>query len=261
MTVERYLAIVHCDRPSLRMNTKITFILTTVIWVFGVVYAVLPLLGVQELQYHKWFQCTMPFHKSTDVLDDTSTVTLVVAIGFVLVYLASVALYVRIYIYVRTASANFSVGVRREARLAKRIALVVCTNFIFFVVPTILFLVYVYRFMKVLFDVGSTFLSLRGFIVMGSWVPVTLLGLNSLLNPILYAFRHQKFQREINRFSRHLNNNFRDSLISQESRTRRNTSSCRSPSYERRDKRKLLKTANGEHTTDFELSKISSLKT
>ena len=166
LTIERYLAIVRCIRPRPKLQFKYSLGIAVLIWITGVSYAVLPLLGVQELQYHKWFQCTMPFHKSTDVLDDTSTVTLVIAIGFVMVYVTSVALYLYIYFFFCKSTAHLAI--RREARLAKRLSLVVCTNFLFFVVPTILFLYYVYRFMDVLFsDVGETFGRLQGFIIMG----------------------------------------------------------------------------------------------
>jgi hypothetical protein len=195
------------------MTTKITLVLSAIIWLLGIVYALLPILGVKELQYHKWFQCTMPFHRSTGVLDDTSTVTLVIAIAFVVVYVASVALYLYIYFFFCKSTAHLAI--RREARLAKRLSLVVCTNFLFFVAPTVLFLYYVYRFMDVLFEVSETLASLQGFIIMGTWVPVTLLGVNSLLNPFVYAFRHQKFRREITRICRRLDKYFGQTVVTQ----------------------------------------------
>lgn len=256
LTVERYLAIVHCDKPAYRMTAKFTLGLSIAIWLLGILYALLPNVGVQAIHYHKWFQCTMPFHEASGSLEDTSTVTLIIAIGFVLIYLASIAFYIRIYIYVRTASANFSVGVQREARLAKRIAIVVCTNFVFFVAPTVLFLVYVYRFTKVLMSMES-FSSLRGFVITGSWLPVTLLGINSLLNPILYACRHQRFQKEIRRLSKKLN---RESAMSQESRFKRNNSSFRSPPTGPKTRNSLLRKENGESTLEFELSKYPNHK-
>lgn len=256
LTVERYLAIVHCDKPGYRMTAKFTLGLSIVIWLVGFLYALLPSLGVKAMQYHKWFQCTMPFHKSSGTPEDTSTVTLIIAIGFVLIYLASIAFYVRIYIYVRTASANFSVGVQREARLAKRIAIVVCTNFVFFVAPVVMFLVYVYRFTEALMDITS-FSSFRGFVISGSWLPVTLLGINSLINPILYAFRHQRFQKEIRRLSKRMN---RESVLSQDTRLKRNNSSFRSPPSDHKKKGGLLRKENGESTLEFELSKYPNNK-
>lgn len=256
LTVERYLAIVYCDKPAYRMTAKFTLGLSIGIWLIGLLYALLPNLGVKAIHYHKWFQCTMPFHEASGTLEDTSTVTLVIAIGFVLIYLASIAFYIRIYFYVRKASANFSVGVQREARLAKRIAIVVSTNFVFFLAPTVMFLVYVYRFTKVLMTMKS-FSSLRGFVVIGSWLPVTLLGINSLLNPILYACRHQRFQKEIRRLSRKMN---RESIMSQETRLKRNNSSFKSPPSERKTRDSLLRRENGESTLEFELSKYPNNK-
>lgn len=245
LTIERYLAIVHCDKPAMRMTAKFTLLLSLAIWLVGALFALLPSFGVKEMQYHKWFQCTMPFHKSPGTLEDTSTITLLIAVGFVLIYLASIALYFRIFMFVRAARANFSVGVQREARLAKRIAVVVGTNLFFFVVPTVLFLVYVYRFTSILMDVTESLASFQGFIIACSWLPVTLLGINSLLNPILYAFRHQRFKKEIRR-------------LSQSSKIRRTNSSVRSPPPEGRSG--LLHKDNDEATLELELSKYPSHK-
>ncbi|KAK3736476.1 hypothetical protein QZH41_005830 [Actinostola sp. cb2023] len=213
LTVERYIAIIRCLRPRQKLGLRYSVGISLVIWVVGILYALLPIFGVNQLQYHKWFQCTMPFHKSS-VMDDTSLVTLVIVIGFVMVYVASVALY--LYIYFVFCKSTAHLAIRREARLAKRLSLVVGTNFFFFVVPTVLFLVYVYRFMDVLTDVGATFSSLQGFIIMGSWVPVTLLGVSSLLNPFMYAFRHQKFRVEIGKVCRRLDKYFGEVITQEE---------------------------------------------
>ncbi|XP_032220107.1 apelin receptor A isoform X2 [Nematostella vectensis] len=214
LTLERYLAIVHCDNPTARLSSKLSLRLSILVWLIAITFAMLPIFGVQGLQYHKWFQCTMPFHKGS-YITDTSTVTLAVGVLCVMIYLTSVGLYVRIYVFVQKASSQL--GVKREARLAKRISLMVLTNFFFFVTPMILFLIYVYRFVDLMLDAAVTLNSLRAFFVMGSWIPVTLLGLSSLINPFLYAFRHQKFQREATRLGRNISCNIGMSVNSQNS--------------------------------------------
>lgn len=213
LTIERYLAIIRCIRPRQKLELHHSVGISLVIWLVGILYAFLPIFGVKELQYHKWFQCTMPFHKSSKI-DDTSMATLVIVTGFVMIYVASVALY--LYIYFVFCKSTAHLAIRREARLAKRLSLVVGTNFFFFVVPTVLFLVYVYRFMDVLTDMAATFSSLQGFIILGSWVPVTILGINSLINPFIYAFRHQKFRREIGRVCRRLDKYFGEVVTQEE---------------------------------------------
>ena len=91
---------------------------------------------------------------------------------------------------------------KKELSLARKIAILVLTNFIFFAVPVILILVFSI-FAKLdsnPFDFeGDAFQSTVFKISIGQWLPVTCLNINSLLDPFLYAFKHSHFKREIRR--------------------------------------------------------------
>lgn len=193
LTIERYLVIVYFQRCRGKMKKRTLITVLSFVWIVAIVFASLPLLGVKSLNYHKWFQCTMPFHTGKALLE-TSNVTLSISGIFVFLYLISLGLYVLIFCYARKSSVQF--GIKREARLARKIAVLVSSNFILFTLPTILLLVYVYSFRDVL-DMAKSFSSMRSLFIAGGWLPVTCFNLNSLVNPFLYPFRHSRFKKEI----------------------------------------------------------------
>ena len=193
LTLERYLVIVYFQRCRGKMKKTTLITVLSFVWIVAIVFASLPLLGVKSLKYHKWFQCTMPFHTGKGILE-TSNITLSISGIFVFLYLISLGLYVLIFCYARKSSVQF--GIKREARLARKIAVLVSSNFILFTLPTILLLVYVYSFSNV-FRMAKSFSSRRSLFITGGWLPVTCFNLNSLVNPFLYPFRHSRFQKEI----------------------------------------------------------------
>lgn len=197
LTLERYLVIVHFQGCRGKINKRTMFIVLTFAWIGAVIFASLPLLGVERLKYHKWFQCTMPFHTGEGITQ-TTDVTLSISAIFVILYLISLGLYVLIFCYARKSSVQF--GIKREARLARKIAMLVSSNFILFTLPTVLLLVYVYSFSDVLVDMIKSFSSMRSFFIVGGWLPVTCFSLNSLVNPFLYPFRHKQFKKEMRSF-------------------------------------------------------------
>ena len=197
LTLERYLVIVHFQGCRWKLKKGTLLVVLSLVWITAVVFAGLPLLGVKSLKYHKWFQCTMPFHTGKGILE-TSDVTLSISAIFVFLYLVSLALYVLIFFYVRKSSVQF--GIKREARLARKIATLVSSNFILFTLPTVLLLVYVYSFSDFLLDMVKSFSSMRSFLIVGGWLPVTCFSLNSLVNPFLYPFRHSRFKKELRSF-------------------------------------------------------------
>ena len=193
LTLERYLVIVYFQRFRAKINKRTLIILLAFVWIAAMIFASLPLLGVKTLKYHKWFQCTMPFHTGKVMLE-TSNVTLSISGIFVLLYMISLGLYVLIFCYARKSSVQF--GIKREAKLARKIAVLVSSNFILFTLPTVLLLVYVYSFSDVL-HMAKSFSSMRSLFIVGGWLPVTCFNLNSLANPFLYPFRHSRFKKEI----------------------------------------------------------------
>lgn len=193
LTLERYLVIVYFQKCRGKMKKRTLIAVLSLVWIAAIIFASLPLLGVKTLKYHKWFQCTMPFHTGNIILE-TSNVTLSISGIFVFLYLISLGLYVLIFCYARKSSVQF--GIKREARLARKIAVLVSSNFILFTLPTVLLLVYVYSFSDVL-HMAKSFSSMRSLFIVGGWLPVTCFNLNSLVNPFLYPFRHSRFKKEI----------------------------------------------------------------
>ena len=209
LTLERYLVIVYFQRCRRKVRKRTLMVVLSLVWVAAAIFASLPLLGVKTLKYHKWFQCTMPFHTGKQIVE-TSDLTLSISAIFVFLYLVSIGLYVLIFCYARKSSVQF--GIKREARLARKIAMLVSSNFILFTLPTVLLLVYVYSFSDVLFEMAKSFSSMRSFLIVGSWVPVMCFSLNSLVNPFLYPFRHSRFKKEMHSFRSRIRTGFRNTF-------------------------------------------------
>ncbi|XP_074634389.1 uncharacterized protein LOC141892935 isoform X2 [Acropora palmata] len=205
LTLERYLVIVYFDGSRYRFKKRTLLAIVSLLWVATVVFASLPIMGVNTLKYHKWFQCTLPFHSGKGILE-TSDVTLSISASFVFLYLMSLGLYALIFFYVRKSSVQF--GIKREAKLAKKIAILVSSNFIFFTLPTVLLIIYVYNFVHFLDGSGKSFWSMRALVIVGGWLPVTFFSLNSLINPFLYPFRHGRFKKELRSFRSRLMKGF-----------------------------------------------------
>ena len=108
---------------------------------------------------------------------------------------------VPIFIVAKKSGAN--VGVKREAAIAKNIALLLCTNLILFAVPVVL-----NAFgPTVMMDLNNgvtddwrsfTLADLRWVSILVIIFPVMCLSINSLLNPFLYALRHPKVKQQLN---------------------------------------------------------------
>ena len=195
-TLERYLSIVYCMNPEARLRKTVALWCLVAIWSLSIGYSLLAIFRVGGLRYHGEFTCMMPFVNGPDQYD-TSITGLAVAALLVLLYLISIALYIHIFYHVRKT--GISAGVKRKAALAKNISLMVCTNFAFFIIPMVCTLLFVYQFDQLLnaFKVDSL-QSLKVYFIILSWLPVVFLSCNSCLNPFLCAFRHPKFQKELN---------------------------------------------------------------
>lgn len=195
-TLERYLSIVYCMNPEARLRKTVALWCLAAIWCVSIGYSLLAVFQVGGLRYHGEFTCMMPFVNGPDQ-EDTSITGLAVASFLVLLYLISIALYVHIFFHVRKT--GISAGVKRKAALAKSISLMVCTNFVFFIIPMVCTLLFVYKFDQLMeaFKVDSL-RDLKVYFIMLSWLPVVFLSFNSCLNPFLCAFRHPKFRKELN---------------------------------------------------------------
>ncbi|KAL9988476.1 hypothetical protein ACROYT_G002925 [Oculina patagonica] len=198
-TLDRYLSIVYCMNPEARLRKTVALWCLAAIWSVSIGYSLLAVFQVGGLRYHGEFTCMMPFVNGPE-LTDTSITGLAVASFLVLLYLISIALYVHIFFHVRKT--GISAGVKRKAALAKSISLMVCTNFVFFIIPMVCTLLFVYKYDQLMeaFKVDSL-RGLKVYFIMLSWLPVVFLSFNSCLNPFLCAFRHPKFRKELSAYS------------------------------------------------------------
>ena len=197
-TLERYLSIVYCMNPQARLRKTTALWCLVAIWSAAIAFSLLPVFQVGGLRYHGEFTCMMPFLNGPE-LTDTSMTGFAVASLLVLFYLVSFAMYFHIFLHVRKA--GISAGVKRKASLAKNILKMVLTNFLFFVIPMVCTLLFVYKYKDLMeaFNVDSL-TKLRIYFIMLSWLPVVFLSVNSCLNPFLCAFRHPKFRGELHAF-------------------------------------------------------------
>ncbi|XP_031550562.1 lutropin-choriogonadotropic hormone receptor-like [Actinia tenebrosa] len=203
-TLERYFSIVYCMDPSKKLRKKMTSVLIIMIWCCGITYAALPLFRVGGLRYHGEFTCMLPFLDGP-LISNVSDSTFVVAVLLSLLYIISIFLYLPIYRSVKNSNVN--AGVRRNATLAKNIAVMITTNFIFSLLPlisTILF-VYCYDQCMAIFEVNSL-KQLQIFFICLSWLPIVLLSINSCLNPLLCAFRNPKIKFRLFLFFKRIKN-------------------------------------------------------
>lgn len=182
VTTERYFAIVCCMNPSIRVSKKHSAIFLLLFWILASIFSYL-------LQVYDGSTITdnlmciivrdLGNHKSTNMFYSQGMMLMLVVI-----YLVTMLQYFHIYIYVRRSTMN--TGVRRETKLASRICVMVFTSFIFFAFPNIF---------MVVTTVGSINFSLTPVqnMLLGVWLPPVFLVFNACLNPILFAYRNDKF--------------------------------------------------------------------
>lgn len=182
VTIERYLATVYCMKPMLKLEMQTTFFILPGFWLIAILIAFpLQLIDYQKITLN--FMCVL--------LRDYSAkkgffVSQGLMIAFLILYIIIVFLYVRIYISVRNSSRQVMVDIKREARLARRIGVIVFTNFICFALPNLSMLVFTTTQMYVgLDDILNT--------IIRRWLPPMVLVLNACANPCFFAYGNDKF--------------------------------------------------------------------
>ena len=212
--LDKFLKIVFAMRPEVRLGSKAAALSLCFSWSLSVTFAVLPVFGIGRMTYTDWITTTplptdqITFDEDQPTFED-GTPRYKQPFGFaagsqialVLLQLTSFLLYVPIFIVAEKSGAN--VGVKREAALARKIALLLCTNLIFFTVPVTIGVVRNAALVELnnnfTGDWSSfTLAEAQRYSFIFNFLPVLCLSINSLLNPFLYALRHPKVKQQLN---------------------------------------------------------------
>ena len=172
LTTDRYIAIIFFVRPKAKFSPKACLISVIISWTIALLLASLPFFGIGS--YTSTTFCLPHSFAYSAIL---------VAIGVVL-YGITIPMYLHIFLHVRRSGNR--VGVKNNGKLAKKISILVFSNFMFFLLPT--FIGFVWLFPKA-FD--SIPLTTREILV-GSFTTICF-SVNSFLNPLLYSFRDRRF--------------------------------------------------------------------
>ncbi|XP_068750759.1 lutropin-choriogonadotropic hormone receptor-like [Montipora capricornis] len=176
ITVERYFTIVHPLQREKHLSIKQIVALIAIGWIFSITLAALPLLQVGVSSYTEVAIC-LPF----DVESTLSKiyVTFLLATNG-LAFFFVLFCYGRMYCSLGLSGAGDS-GHRVETRVAKRMAMLVITNFACWFPIALLSLIAIY---------GKTLINVRT----AQFFLVFVYPINSFTNPYLYAMGTKHFQ-------------------------------------------------------------------
>ena len=132
LTFEKFLKIVFAMKPDIRIGRRGVLLSLFLSCSLSVTFAVLPAFGVGHMTY-RIFISSIPLPT-----DEQRKVGIAAGVQLVLIIIqvTSFVLYLPIFIVAKRSGAN--VGIKRDAAIAKKIALLVFTNFIFFTFPIVL---------------------------------------------------------------------------------------------------------------------------
>ncbi|CAK1542778.1 unnamed protein product [Leptosia nina] len=173
ITLERNYAITHAMHLNKRLSLRHAAVVMAAGWAFSLTAASLPLLGVSD--YRKFAVC-LPFETSTPV-SLSYVVALLVING--IAFLVLLGCYLKMYCAIRGSQAWNS----NDSRIAKRMALLVFTDFLCW--SPIAFFALTAAF-------GAQLVSLEEAKVFTVFV----LPLNSCCNPFLYAILTKQFKKD-----------------------------------------------------------------
>lgn len=184
LTVERFLAVIYCMKPSVRMTRKIALGLVVFTWCLGVTVAVLPLVKISVYTGNTY---CIPIRPIKDI-PHSYELSVGLSLWGILLYFITIPLYVKIFLAVKKAGER--AGVKRDGKLARRIGIMVLSNMLFFLVPIII------AFLWLTTNLRNT-MSPQSREILTGVLPTLLFSVNSLINPLLYAFRAEKFKKAI----------------------------------------------------------------
>ncbi|KAJ9592488.1 hypothetical protein L9F63_015904 [Diploptera punctata] len=174
ITLERNYAITHAMHLNKRLSLKHAGYIMACGWSFALVMAVLPLFGVSD--YRKFAIC-LPFETTTGVASLTYVVFLMFING--VAFLILMGCYLKMYCAIRGSQAWNS----NDSRIAKRMALLVFTDFICWSPIAFFSLTAAFGLQLISLEEAKVF-------------TVFILPLNSCCNPFLYAILTKQFKKD-----------------------------------------------------------------
>ena len=186
LTAERYLCIVFSMKPYIRMSPRLASLTIAFNWLFA---ALMMAVTFFFNMCARNFVC-IPVHYN-DKLPNATRFTFFFGTTGITLYLAIIPLYVHIYMVVKRSGQQM--GVQRESTLAKRIALLVMSNLLFFVIPVLSMGagIILIEYIDKTFNYSTS--------VILALIPLYCLSINSCLNPLVHAFRNDMFKTALKR--------------------------------------------------------------
>ncbi|KAG0428342.1 hypothetical protein HPB47_024659 [Ixodes persulcatus] len=174
ITMERNYAITHAMHLNKRLSLKHAGYIMSCGWLFALVMAVLPLVGVSD--YRKFAVC-LPFETEDSLASLAYVVSLILVNG--VAFLILMGCYLKMYCAIRGSHAWNS----NDSRIAKRMALLVFTDFLCWAPIAFFSLTAVAGLQLVSLEEAKVF-------------TIFVLPLNSCANPFLYAIFTKQFKRD-----------------------------------------------------------------
>lgn len=174
ITLERNYAITHAMHLNKRLSLRHAGYIMIFGWIFSLTMAILPLLGISD--YRKFAVC-LPFETTTGPASLAYVVFLMFINGVAFVIL--MGCYLKMYCAIRGSQAWNS----NDSRIAKRMALLVFTDFLCWSPIAFLSLTAVFGVHLINLNQAKVF-------------TVFVLPLNSCCNPFLYAIMTKQFKKD-----------------------------------------------------------------
>ncbi|EDW51716.1 GM14985 [Drosophila sechellia] len=174
ITLERNYAITHAIHLNKRLSLKQAGYIMSVGWVFALIMALMPLLGVSD--YRKFAVC-LPFETTTGPASLTYVISLMFINGCA--FLTLMGCYLKMYWAIRGSQAWNT----NDSRIAKRMALLVFTDFLCWSPIAFFSITAIFGLQLISLEQAKIF-------------TVFVLPLNSCCNPFLYAIMTKQFKKD-----------------------------------------------------------------
>ncbi|XP_070067678.1 leucine-rich repeat-containing G-protein coupled receptor 5 isoform X2 [Drosophila takahashii] len=174
ITLERNYAITHAIHLNKRLSLRQAGYIMSVGWVFALLMALMPLLGVSD--YRKFAVC-LPFETTTGPASLTYVISLMFINGCA--FLTLMGCYLKMYWAIRGSQAWNT----NDSRIAKRMALLVFTDFLCWSPIAFFSITAIFGLQLISLEQAKIF-------------TVFVLPLNSCCNPFLYAIMTKQFKKD-----------------------------------------------------------------